>query len=106
MDLDRVRDLDLQDFYAHLRMCLVHDTIDKEFQARLAGALSDEGAEKDTNTNDSEFHIPSKRETKGPYTETKREHTHLTEKVGSLVMDKRTGKVINYQQGEKNEIAS
>jgi len=36
--LEDIRGLDLQDFYAHLRICMERETVQNEFRALLAGA--------------------------------------------------------------------
>jgi len=36
--LDDIRNLDLQDFYAHLRICMEREAVQNEFKAMLAGA--------------------------------------------------------------------
>ncbi len=38
-DLDKIRNLNLKDFHAHLKICLAKELTDKEFQALLAGAI-------------------------------------------------------------------
>lgn len=40
--LDAIRSLDLQDFYAHLRICMERESVRNEFKAMLAGAGSGE----------------------------------------------------------------
>ncbi len=35
--LGEIRNLDLQDFWVHVHICLTKESIDKEFQAKLAG---------------------------------------------------------------------
>ena len=42
--LDDIRNLDLQDFYAHLRICMEREAVRNEFKAMLAGA-ADPGSE-------------------------------------------------------------
>lgn len=36
--MEKIRNLDLKDFYAHIRICLMKEVAEKEFQALLAGA--------------------------------------------------------------------
>lgn len=38
-DLDKIRALELKDFYAHLKVCLSRELAEKEFKALLAGAV-------------------------------------------------------------------
>ncbi len=66
-DLDKIRALDLIDFHVHLRICLVKENVDREFQASLVGA----GPQSEKAPQASK--IPNKSEFKGPRTETKRE---------------------------------
>ncbi len=40
--LDAIRSLDLQDFYAHLRICMERESVRNEFKAMLAGATEPE----------------------------------------------------------------
>jgi hypothetical protein len=35
--IDAIRAMDYQDFQIHLQLCLVHDTIDKEFVLKSSG---------------------------------------------------------------------
>ena len=42
--LESVRNLDLQDFYVHLRICMAREAAEKEFQAMLAGATPEDEA--------------------------------------------------------------
>ena len=42
--LEDVRNLDLQDFYIHLRICMARESADKDFQAMLAGATEGDNA--------------------------------------------------------------
>lgn len=37
-ELESIRNMDLQDFYAHLRVCMERESVQNEFQAMLAGA--------------------------------------------------------------------
>ena len=45
-ELDNIRKMDLQDFHAHLRICMERDSVRNEFQAILAGATNPESEEK------------------------------------------------------------
>lgn len=38
-----IRDLDTYDFWVHVRLCLIRDAVEKEFSARIAGALPSKG---------------------------------------------------------------
>lgn len=70
--LEAIRDLDVHDFFMHLRICMIHENLDKEFSARLAGAeiKSDDFEEEIVNTNaeatsPQDFGLPTKREQRG-----------------------------------------
>ncbi len=36
--LTEIRDMDIQDFNIHVRLCSVRDSIEKDFQAKIVGA--------------------------------------------------------------------
>lgn len=71
--LEAIRDMPLSDFWPHLRICMVSEEADKEYQARLAGAeIPDEeptgdrgivGDGKDAKPED--FKLPPKGESRG-----------------------------------------
>lgn len=91
--LDYIRSLDLQDFYPHLKMCMVRDALEKEFQARLAGALvGDENVEGKPQITES-HKLKS-----GAVRSTQSESIHIRKKIGELKMNKRTGEVVSFNQ--------
>jgi len=99
--LEAIRQMDLQDFFIHLRICLVREEVEREFQAKLAGAtfgstsndgtVSDDGKERVTKT---------VRHKSGAITETKAQRSVFKGEVGSLRVDKKTGKVVSFNQPE------
>jgi hypothetical protein len=95
--LDYIRDLDIQDFYAHLRMCLVKDGCDKEFQAKIAGAMPSEGSE---NVEGKTEVVGSQRLKSGAVKQTEISKTHIRKRVGGLKMNKVTGEVVTFEQPE------
>ncbi len=94
--LDDIRNLDLQDFYIHLRICLIREDTDREFQAKLAGAtFGDEG-----HATESKEHVTGRKKLKsGAVTETKTRTTRLRQTIGSMAISK-TGEVISFDQPE------
>ncbi len=48
--LEAIRALDLQDFYAHLRICMEREAVRNEFKAMLAGAGPERDAADDAST--------------------------------------------------------
>ena len=86
--LDAIRSLDLQDFYAHLRICMERESVQNEFKAMLAGA---QGLEAETNENISSQPrvISSKKLPSGAVVETTREKSmKFQSKVKKVRVDK------------------
>jgi len=59
-----IRNMDLMDFYAHLRICLIKESVDQEFEAMLVGAGPKDGKSQT---------IPNKSEVRGLTKHTKTE---------------------------------
>ncbi len=93
-DLDDIRRMDLQDFYAHLRICLVRESTEREFQAKVAGAAM--GAV-DVPSDESKHITNVKRHKSGAVTETETERFVGKRIVGSMKIDKH-GNVLSYDQ--------
>ena len=93
--LNAIRDMDLQDFFVHLRICLVREEVEREFQAKLAGATfgssTGEGKEQITQT---------QRLKSGAIKETETTRNVLRGEVGSLRVNKKTGEVVRFNQPE------
>jgi len=99
--LNDIRQMDSQDFFIHLRICLIREEVDREFQARLAGASFGDEAEEGSVPADGEERITEvKRHKSGAITETKTKRDVLRGKVGSLKMNKKTGEVVSFEQPE------
>lgn len=71
--LDAIRALDLQDFYAHLRICMEREAVRNEFQAMLAGASPGGDEAINDNTTSKPRVISSKRLPSGAVVETTKE---------------------------------
>lgn len=72
--LDAIRSLDLQDFYAHLRICMERESVQDEFKAILAGAGPEEESHNE-NLSSQPRVISSKRLPSGATLETTKEKT-------------------------------
>lgn len=71
--LDDIRALDLQDFYAHLRLCMEREAVRNEFQAMLAGAGPAENEEVNEKITTQPQVVSSRRLPSGAIVETTRE---------------------------------
>lgn len=91
-ELDKIRDMDLQDFYAHLRICMAREAVKNEFQAMLAGAGPD-GGEVDEKITSQPQTISSRSLPSGATVETQKEKTM---KFHSSVKKVRVDKEGNY----------
>lgn len=89
--LDQIRAMDLQDFYVHLRMCLVREGVDRDFQARIAG-LGGGMVQNETKQITDIKRLPS-----GAIKKTESERFIGKNKVGELTIDKK-GRVIRFDQ--------
>lgn len=91
--------MDTQDFQVHLRICIAREEFEIETRMRLAGATigttSAPVEEKKTTT--------VGRTRSGALVENKSERVRPNKNVGDLVMDKRTGKVVKYNQPELSD---
>lgn len=70
--LEEIRQMDTKDFYVHLKICMIREGIDKEFQALLAGAKPG-GEKKSAGADKSKFNVPNKREHRGATRQVKTE---------------------------------
>lgn len=94
-----IRQMDLQDFFIHLRMCLVREEVEREFQAKLAGATFGDASEAGKPPGDGQERITkTQRHKSGAITETKTKREVLRGEIGSLRLDKRTGRVVSFNQ--------
>ena len=85
-ELDKIREMDLQDFYAHLRICMAREAVKNEFQAMLAGAGP---AEVDEKIKTQPQVVSSKRLPSGAVVETTREKSmKFHSKVKKVRVDK------------------
>lgn len=83
--LDAIRSLDLQDFYAHLRICMEREAVQNEFKAMLAGA---QGLETDENISSQPRVVSSKRLPSGAVVETTQEKSmKFSSKVKKVRVD-------------------
>jgi len=99
--LDDIRQMDLQDFFVHLRICLVREEIEREFQAKLAGATFGSSEDSGKPVADGQERVTKvERHKSGAITETKAKRESLRGEIGSLRVDKRTGKVVSFNQPE------
>lgn len=71
--LEDIRNLELKDFYAHIRICLTKDMMDKEFNALLSGAKPADGSKKKFDKNKAMDGVPNKMQQKGTVRETRTE---------------------------------
>lgn len=71
-ELDSIRGMDLQDFYAHLRICMAREAVKNEFQAMLAGATEPGGGIDEKMTSQPQV-VSSKRLPSGAVVETTKE---------------------------------
>jgi hypothetical protein len=94
--LEDIRQMDLQDFFVHLRICLVREEVEREFQAKLAGATF--GASSGTPADGQERVTKTQRHKSGAITETKTKRDVLRSEVGNLRVNKRTGEVVRFNQ--------
>lgn len=93
--LQDIRQMDLQDFFIHLRICLVREEVEREFQAKLAGATF--GSETNSETEQVTKRVRHK---SGAVTETKTQHNMLRNEVGNMRINKKTGEVVSFNQPE------
>ena len=100
--LNEIRAMDLQDFYIHLRICSVREDVEREFQAKLATGNFG-GSSGESNINEEQESSSVKRLGSGAITETKNQSNKIRKSVGGLVMNKKTGKVVRYNQPEFSE---
>lgn len=85
-ELDSIRGMDLQDFYAHLRICMAREAVKNEFQAMLAGATEPESEER---IKSEPQVVSSKRLPSGAVLETTKEKTmKFSSKVRRVRVDK------------------
>jgi hypothetical protein len=99
--LEDIRQMDTQDFFIHLRICLIREEVEREFQARLAGATFE--GDEPPGPDQEEKITDVKRHKSGAVTETKSTRQRLRGEIGSLRMNKKTGEVISYKQPELPE---
>ncbi len=86
-ELDNIRKMDLQDFHAHLRICMERDSVRNEFQAILAGATNPESEER---VDAQPQVISSRKMPSGATVETTREKSmKFTSKVKSVRINKK-----------------
>lgn len=71
--LEDIRGLDLQDFYAHLRICMEREAVQNEFKAMLAGAGPAGDAAMNDNVTSKPRVVSTKRLPSGAVVETTKE---------------------------------
>ena len=98
--LEEVRQMDLQDFFVHLRICLVREDVEREFKIKLAGASLGVGSDQPA---DNKERITKVQRNKYSKTETSTKTSRLKNEVGSLRVDKRTGRVVSFDQPDLPE---
>lgn len=99
--LEAIRQMDLQDFYVHLRICLVREDIEREFQAKLAGATFGETAHivSDGDGEQISGQLTERKKLKsGAVTETRTQKSRLRNEVGGMKINTRTGEVVEFSQ--------
>ncbi|MHA2279294.1 MAG: hypothetical protein ACXAC5_00175 [Promethearchaeota archaeon] len=96
--LTEIRQMDLHDFFVHLRICLVREDVEREFKVKLAGASLGVGGE--TAPADGKEQITKIQKHRHSTTETSTKSEKLRNEIGSLRLDKRTGKVVSFNQPE------
>lgn len=89
--LENIRSLDLQDFYAHLRICMERESVRNEFKAMLAGA-TEPGSEEKVNAEPRV--VSSKRLPSGATVETTKEKTMKFRSKVKAVRVNKEGKYI------------
>lgn len=98
--LEEIRNLDIQDFYIHLRICLAREGSNMEYQAKLAGATGESGG---TPPEGEKVVTGTQKMRSGAVKQTERESHRLRKEVGSMRIDKNTGRVISFDQPDLNE---
>ena len=88
--LEAIRSLDLQDFYAHLRICMAREAVKNEFQAMLAGAMPSGDEVIDEKITSQPQVVSSKRLPSGAIVETTKEKpVRFSSKVKKVRIDKK-----------------